>query len=682
MIRFPLLMFVLALSINGRAATSLSVDTSAVRPGPIVVDRDESQLHVSWKDESSRAWRVDFSLDPTKPLIHAISVDDRTIVSDAKPIYRCATGTRKGGWDVFFDNPAGDPGGTRRFVAQFHPTSVSARSIGNRVRVTFDGLSMGIFAGTLRYDFYPGTALIQQVALLKTKETDVAYYYDAGLDFAADEDRSPGGNMESSISYYDPTSELRTITPAYGSERHTVAVHYRAIAARTGAGSLAIFPSPHRYFFARDYSTNLGYTWYSSWRGRVSLGIQQQPDDNTNIYPWINAPPGTEQEMGVFLLPNGGSAQTVLNQVKAFTHSDKFPHLPGYVTFAPHWHFAYTVQAMAKGASWVPPFKPELEAHGIDSVLIMDFHLDGHPGDLSPIRLQELKAYYAACRAQSDSHFLIIPAEEADILLGGHWGLVFPKPVLWYQDRKDGQPFKTDDPVYGTVYRVSTPDEMWKMVTAENGIVYETHPRTKGSTGYPDKILDTSYFRSPRYVGVGWKAMPSDLSSPRLGERAFKVLDDLNNLGLHKILIGEDDLFQISPTDELYSNLNANYLRMDHLPDFDQYNDLLASMAKGGGFISTGGVLLPDISVASEENSVRFTATVSSTFPLHFAEIVWGDGQQTRREIFPLDTSGAFENRRYEWSAKTPGWKWARLAVWDVSADGTFTNPTWNLHTR
>jgi hypothetical protein len=682
MIRLTLLTFLLTLSINTCTATSISVDTSAVRPGPIIVDRDENDVRVSWKDESGRTWRADFSLDPTKPLIHTISIDERDIIRDANPIYRCATGIRKGGWDVFFDNPAGDPDGTRRFVAQFRPTKITARSIGNRVQITFDGLRMGIFTGTLRYDFFPGTALIQQVAVLKTTEPNIAYYYDAGLDFAAAEDRNPGGNMSSSITYYNPASELRTITPGYGSERHSVSVHYRAIAARTGAGSLAVFPSPHRYFFARDYSTNLGYTWYSSWRGRVSLGIQQQPDDNTSIYPWINAPPGSEQEMGVFLLPSGDSAQTVLDQVKTFTHSDKFPHLPGYVTFAPHWHFAYTVQAMANGASWVPPFKPELKAHGIDSALIMDFHLDGHPTDLSPIRLQELQAYYAACRVQSDSLFLIIPAEEADILLGGHWGLVFPKPVLWYQGRKDGAPFKTNDPVYGTVYRVSTPDEMWNMITAENGMAYETHPRTKGSTGYPDKILDTYYFRSPRYVGVGWKAMPSDLSSPRLGDRAFKVLDDLNNLGLHKILIGEDDLFQISNTDELYSNLNANYLRMSHLPDFDHYNDLLASVAKGDGFISTGGVLLPDVSTAIEKNSVHFTATVTSTFPLRFAEIVWGDGQETHHELFPLDTSAAFENRQFNWSAKTPGWRWARLAVWDVSADGAFTNPEWNPYTK
>jgi hypothetical protein len=37
--------------------------------------------------------------------------------------------------------------------------------------------------------------------------------------------------------------------------------------------------------------------------------------------------------------------------------------------------------------------------------------------------------YYKACRAQSGGDFLLIPSEEADIYLGGHWGLVFPHPV-------------------------------------------------------------------------------------------------------------------------------------------------------------------------------------------------------------------------------------------------------------
>ena len=184
--------------------------------------------------------------------------------------------------------------------------------------------------------------------------------------------------------------------------------------------------------------------------------------------------------------------------------------------------------------------------------------------------------------------FLLIPAEEADIYLGGHWALVFPHPVEWMQDRKAGQAFESADEKYGKVYRVSNADEMWKLVKAEGGFAYETHPRTKGSTGYPDKILDTDYFKDASYLGTGWKAMPSDLSSPRLGERAFKTLDDVNNLGLHKHLIGEVDVFQISAADELYAHMNINYLRLPAVPKFDDYGSILRAVAKGDGFITTG----------------------------------------------------------------------------------------------
>ncbi len=56
--------------------------------------------------------------------------------------------------------------------------------------------------------------------------------------------------------------------------------------------------------------------------------------------------------------------------------------------------------------------------------------------------------------------------------------------------------------------------------------------------------------------------MNTDLSSPRLGDRAFKTVDDLNNWGLHKRLIGEVDVFQLDSTHELYGHMNINYLRV------------------------------------------------------------------------------------------------------------------------
>jgi hypothetical protein len=309
--------------------------------------------------------------------------------------------------------------------------------------------------------------------------------------------------------------------------------------------------------------------------------------------------------------------------------------------------------------------------------MIMEFHGDGHPADTTGVRLKEVEALYTACRAQSDPNFLLIPAEEANVYLGGHWSVSFPKPVYWYMSRQASEPFTSPDPKYGTVYRTGNADELWDMVKRENGVVYQTHPRTKGSTGYPDKIREATYFRDPRYLGTGWKAMPSDLSSPRLGERAFKTLDDMNNWGLKKRMLGEVDVFQIQDTDELYAHMNVNYVKLPELPNFDNYGRLLEAVARGDYFISTGEILLPSLSVRGNQAKIVVQADAKFTYPLEMAEIVWGDGEQTSRKLIPLTDTREFGKKTFRWDAEAKDWKWARVAIWDVAGNGAFSNPVW-----
>ncbi|MCP5119307.1 MAG: hypothetical protein GY953_51555, partial [bacterium] len=217
-----------------------------------------------------------------------------------------------------------------------------------------------------------------------------------------------------------------------------------------------------------------------------------------------------------------GEAVTVgeakhLDEVLRFTNRDRFPSLDGYRTLSCHWHLAYTVQALEHGPNWTPPFKPVFKNMGVDASIIMDFHGDGHPRDLTDLRLRELKAFFDACRRQSDKDFLLIPSEEANVHFGGHYSVIFPKPVYWFMNRPEGGAFEVDHPIYGKVYSTANAAELLDLVRRENGWVYQTHPRTKGSTGYPDKLRRTERFRDPTNFGAGWKAMPSDLSSPRLG---------------------------------------------------------------------------------------------------------------------------------------------------------------------
>jgi hypothetical protein len=660
-------------------AASVPLDLSGVRPGPITVVRDGETVTVAWPDETGRIWRATFALDPAQPLIASIGPEGDAVVRSARPFYRGETGKRRGGWDAFFDDPTSHPDGTRHVQGALTLRGASARSVGERVEIVFDGFRMGSFDGALSYTFYPGSRLVQQDAIVTTYDADVAYYYDAGLDMAASGDRQPGNNMRTESAYYDTDGVLRRTTlNGLQPERIPVQVRYRTLAVKTAGGSVAVFPAPHQYFFPRDFTSNLGYVWHRAWRGRVSLGIRQLRDENWQFYPWVNAPAGKPQHLRLFLLLSAASPEATLGHVLRFTNADRFPALAGYKTLSAHWHLAFTEQALANGLQWTPPFKPVLKAMGIDASMIMDFHGDGHPNDLTDLRLDELHAYFQALRAQSDPDFLLIPAEEANVHLGGHWTVVFPRPVYWFMSRPQGGDLISTHPKYGTVYSPADAKEMFEVVRREGGYMYQTHPRTKGSTGYPDRILGTDYFRDTSYLGVGWKALPSDLSSPRLGDRAFDLLDDLNNRGLRKRLLGEVDVFQFDHTHELYAHMNINYVKLDRLPSFERWGDALVPLAKGEFFTTTGEILLPDVNMASSSAAeIVVKAQVQWTFPLQFAEIVWGDGETTHRKTIALTATRDFGSQTYEWRLAASGWKWARVAVWDVAGNGAFVNPFW-----
>lgn len=323
------------------AAAVVPLDTSGVQPGPVTVVETDDAVVVGWPDETGQPWRATFSLDPETPLIRSIEASDAVIVSNARPYYQGETGTRRRGWNAFFDYPPNHPDGTRHAQGVFSLRSATVRTVGDRVELLFDGLEMGVFDGGIAYTIFPGSRLIQQEAVLTTYEANVAYYYDAGWDMAATADRAPGGNMETRVSYYDTAGTLQQdVSTGFDPERVAVKVRYRTLAVETEEGSVAVFPAPHQYFFPRDFTSNLGHLWHRSWRGRVSLGIRQIRDTNWRFYPWMNAPPGQTQRMSVFFLLSSGAPAETLDDVLAYTNRDRFRPVAGYKTMSTHWHLA------------------------------------------------------------------------------------------------------------------------------------------------------------------------------------------------------------------------------------------------------------------------------------------------------------------------------------------------------
>ena len=66
-----------------------------------------------------------------------------------------------------------------------------------------------------------------------------------------------------------------------------------------------------------------------------------------------------------------------------------------------------------------------------------------------------------------------------------------------------------------------------------------------------------------------------------------------------------------------------------------------------------------------------YTADVEWTFPPEFAELVWGDGKTSDREVVVMNQMAPLSNHRFRIPFDVAGKKWVRFAVWDLGAGPT-----------
>ncbi len=250
---------------------------------------------------------------------------------------------------------------------------------------------------------------------------------------------------------------------------------------------------------------------------------------------------------------------------------------------------------------------------------------------------------------------------------GGHYNLLFPKPIYWTHGRAAGDGFLDRG-----VYHPANAAEMFDMVRREGALVWQTHPRTKGSTDYPDRIRERDYFRSDRWLGAGFKAMPVDLSETRLGERrCLGTLDEMGNWGQPKYLVGEVDTYKKFPDYDLYGDFNVNYIKLDALPPASDWTPVNRALRAGDFFVSTGEVLIRNF----RADAAGVAADIDWTFPLEFVEVVWGDGDRINRKVIRTPEAQAFGTRRFEIPVDLSKQKWVRVAAWDTAVNGAFTQP-------
>jgi hypothetical protein len=711
------------------ATADVAVDHAGYNPdcGVQVVERPVGEgqgLSIEWPladgdgPGASESGRLVLDLRPGKPLFGYLAIVPHRVgavgqrsqdapailLEGVDPVTFVTVGTRQNPpgrppgmseFNVFFDSPAQRP--HQSYRSRLELDRVRVTSQGHRATIALGTLTVGPLRGELQVSVYPGGRLVHVEAVVSTNEDRRAFLYDAGL--MAD---SPGWQR---LAWVDTEGQWRRADVDSRGGDEPRAVRHRTIVAESAAGAVACFPPPHQYFFPRDLTDNLKHVWFGSGHrnldDRYGFGVRQAETGGGSFVPWINAPPGTQQRLGVFYLLSRGDARDALRETLRYTHGDRFPDLAGHVTFTSHWHMAITMAAMAELARGstrtTPDFVKMFKDMNVNLVHLAEFHGDGHQFDAGPLRLPEITAMFAECRRLSDELLLLLPGEEVSGVLGlqpqpgqhpGHWMCLFPRPVTWIIKRDDGASFVAEDPQYGTVYRVGSREDMVRLLEREHGLAWTAHPRIKASNWTPDIFHNEDFYKADFWLGAAWKAMPADLSRPRLGERSLDLLDDMENWGQKKHLVGEVDVFKIDHTHELYGHMNINYLRLDRIPRFDEgWQPVLSALREGKFFVSTGEVRVREFTAGGKTSGATLAVgpgehpavrmTIDWTFPLQFAEVISGDGRSVRRERIDLTETGPFGERTLTLTPDLSGQKWVRVATWDIAANGSFSQPVW-----
>jgi hypothetical protein len=673
----------------GYLFAQIPVDLSAVKKNGATISQDKEMLAVSWPAGKSKTGKIVFNLTKDMPLFKSIQLGTggkfTEIAGNINPVFILTIGKRtlspsSGGWDVFFDRVPRRP--YHSYNVEFSKNNLKVSSKGIQTIIQISEMRSSTFTGALEITLYNGSPLFNVAAVLSTNVDSTAILYDAGL---VCKDK-----LWENIGWSDVQKQMHTIKPGNNDTSTNLEVKYRTVIGQNSTGSLALFPAPHQYFYPLDEAFNLKFTWYGrNYHTMIpdyGIGIRQDPLGDKRYVPWFNAPPGTLQRLNFFCLLSTGKAPEALAQVKQFTHNDSYPAIPGYKTMATHFHNEFTSKVPLAGLPL--PEKAEFvevaKEMGINIMKLAEFHGPGHPKGPDSSRLRELKALFEVTKRYSNNNFLLLPGEEANNFYGGHWLAFFPKPVYWVMSRKPDIPFRTADPTYGTVYHVGNKDEMLKLLELEKGLAWTAHARTKASTGYPDIYKNEKFFTSETFLGAAWKAIPADLSLETLSKRVLNLMDDMANWGLKKNVIAESDIFTITHQNEMYAHVNINYVKLPALPAYkDGWQPVLNVMRQGKFFVSTGEITIPSFTINGKGSGETLVLQPSGTgtvriqldwtFPLNYAEIVSGDGNKVYRERINLDNTREFGKQSFTWTANLKGRKWVRVEIWDIAANGAFT---------
>jgi hypothetical protein len=695
----------LALGLVSVTSVAVEIDDARYRKdsGIVVRPKDANTLQVTWPTSKGIQGEMLVDLRPGEPVIHSLSLKEgrqpwKVLATRLDPVTSLTIGQRdKKAFEesfrgmVFFENPRQKPYET-------HPVQLTQKKIrvsgeGARTTVSVGDVSAGSFSGNLQFTFYRNSPLVHAEAVMSTREELRAILYDAGLS-----SQLPDWN---NLVWLDALGNPQQMKVQTNLAARPLAVKFRAVAGENENGSIVVFPAPHQYFYPLDFADNFQFTWigsgYSKMPPGFGFGIRQPPEGDKRWVPWFDAPANQQHHLGVFYLLSAGDGEQALAEVSRYTHGDRFKELPGHRTFSSHYHVEHTVDFLNRQKEQKtdsiprglesPGFVSKFKDTGVEIVHLGEFHHGWTPGQKTPDRLKMLKVMHEECARLSDDEFLLLPGEEPNVHLGGHWMSFFPRPVYWVLNRSADEPFEEMIEGYGKVYHVGSSQDVLNLMEKENGLMWTAHARIKSSIKFPDGYRDQPFYKSDHFLGAAWKAMPANLSRPTLGWRVLDLLDDMNQWGQKKQILGEVDVFEVHPDYELYASMNINYLRLERIPKFEEgWQPVLDALRGGEFFTTTGEILIPKFTIAgkqsgetvsSKSDQAVLEAQLQWTFPLAFAEIISGDGHSIRRERVDLTDTESYGTRKLRVPVDLKNQKWVRFEVWDIAANGAFTQPVW-----
>jgi hypothetical protein len=244
----------------------------------------DGSLNVRWDGGKGQELLAKLAIANGTPTVRELAIRKiggawGTVGRDLVPEFSLTTGARRTGhdlpyenrWDVFWDAPLNNAKEVHRSHSSFHAERCEVKTDGARLEITFPGLMMGSFSGNLRFTIYRGTNLLRLEAIAKTDEPSVAYIYQGGV-------KGFSSDLLPRMLWHDVLSHSKAaeVSSVQAGKPIILRARNRLAVAEGKYGSVAFFPPPHQFFFARELDVNLGYVWFRKDAEKTfSMGIRQ-----------------------------------------------------------------------------------------------------------------------------------------------------------------------------------------------------------------------------------------------------------------------------------------------------------------------------------------------------------------------------------------------------------------------